>query len=614
VAVTRYTLPYVGTPAYYTGTGTSQLVPDVFPVAIAGHAYMLDIGSNRFARAFEARLRDSQDSTNIPGEAAINPQGLWRRSQVSWHKGSGQQYGDTAEGLDTRFYTSKNVDVWTKGQLSLLPTTDVKLSSSETNLQMVVAGDYVYVADGQQLKRSSDLSTWTNITGGPAAAITCLATDGYNVFVGYSGSGLKRTYTDVTTLATYISGSETYTNAAYVKGRVMASAGNDLANFTADVTTSHSHTSGLISEHPNEQFVYTGFAEGTAHIYVGGYVGGTSLIYRMAIKADGTSLDVPVQAGALPIGEQIESMFGYLGYVMIGTNKGVRVATSDANGDLVIGPTLETTDPVRCFTADGRFVWYGWTDFDGSSVTGLGRLDLSELVGVNEPAYASDLMASTTGDVRAVVNWNGKRLFTVAGAGVYYESTDLASEGYIDTGTWRWGIPDRKFVAFVDFRTEPLNGGITMSCNLDNAGYEALAPFGTQGATEKSFDGPETGFGEAAFKVTLTRDSTDATSGPVLTRWQVRAFPAPRRSELFSIPVLLHRKISRFGRDYYIDVMNELAYLRGLIDDARIVSYQEGYTSYRCVIENVEWTPIDAGEKPWEYDGTAVVTLRSLVA
>ena len=614
MAVTRYTLPYVGTPAYYTGTGTSQLVPDVFPVAIAGHAYMLDIGSNRFARAFEARLRDSQDSTNIPGEAAINPQGLWRRSQVSWHKGSGQQYGDTAEGLDTRFYTSKNVDVWTKGQLSLLPTTDVKLSSSETNLQMVVAGDYVYVADGQQLKRSSDLSTWTNITGGPAAAITCLATDGYNVFVGYSGSGLKRTYTDVTTLATYISGSETYTNAAYVKGRLMASAVNDLANFTADVTTSHSHTSGLISEHPNEQFVYTGFAEGTAHIYVGGYVGGTSLIYRMAIKADGTSLDVPTQAGALPIGEQIESMFGYLGYVMIGTNKGVRVATSDANGDLVIGPTLETTDPVRCFTADGRFVWYGWTDFDGSSVTGLGRLDLSELVGVNEPAYASDLMASTTGDVRAVVNWNGKRLFTVAGAGVYYESTDLASEGYIDTGTWRWGIPDRKFVAFVDFRTEPLNGGITMSCNLDNAGYEALAPFGTQGATEKSFDGPETGFGEAAFKVTLTRDSTDATSGPVLTRWQVRAFPAPRRSELFSIPVLLHRKISRFGRDYYIDVMNELAYLRGLIDDARIVSYQEGYTSYRCVIENVEWTPIDAGEKPWEYDGTAVVTLRSLVA
>ena len=614
MAVIGYTVPYIGTPAFYTGTGTSQLVPDVFPVAIAGHAYMLDIGSNRFARAFEARLRDSSDDSNVPGEAAINPQGLWRRSQVSWHKGSAQRYGDTAEGIDTRFYTSRNVDVWTKGRLSLLPTTDEKLSSVSTNLQMVVAGDYVYLADGNQLKRSTDLTTWTNITGGPAAAITCLATDGYNVFAGYSANGLYRTYTGVTTLAAYISGSETYTNAAYVKGRLMASHDNELHNFTQSVTTSHSHNSGIISEHPNDEFLYTGFAEGTAHIYAGGYVGGTSLIYRMEIKADGTALDVPVQAGALPIGEQIKSMFGYLGYVMIGTNKGVRVATSDANGDLVIGPTLETTGDVECFTADGRFVWYGWTDFDGSGITGLGRLDLSELVGVNEPAYASDLMAGVTGDVKAVVNWNDKRLFSVASEGVYYESTDLCAEGYVDTGTWRWGIPDRKFVAFVDFRCEPLNGEIVMSCNLDNAGFEALAPFETQGATENTFDGPETGFGEAGFKVTLTRDATDATSGPVLTRWQVRAFPAPARSELFSIPVLLHRKLSRFGRDYYFDVTNELAYLRGLIEDARIVSYQEGYDTYRCVIENVEWTPVDAGEKPWEYDGTAVVTLRSLVA
>ena len=387
MALIDFTTPYTGGPSFYTGTSSSSsLVPDVFPVALNGRPYMLDLASGRFARAFEARLRDSSDDSNIPGEAAINPQGLWRRSQVSWHKGTNQQYGDTAEGIDTRFYDSKNVDPWTRGQLSLLPATDEKLSSASTNLQMVVAGDYVYLADGNQLKRSSDLTTWVNITGGPAAAITCLATDGYNVFVGYSANGLKRTYTGVTTLATYISGSETYTNAAYVKGRLMVSHGGEIHNFTADVTTSHSHVTGIVAEHPNAQFVYTGFAEGTANIYVGGYVGGTSLIYRMEIKADGTALDVPVQAGALPIGEQIYSMFGYLGYVMIGTNKGVRVATSDANGDLVIGPTLETPEPVRCFTADGRFVWYGLTNFDGTS-GGLGRIDLSELVGVNEPAY-----------------------------------------------------------------------------------------------------------------------------------------------------------------------------------------------------------------------------------
>jgi len=609
-----YTTPYPGGPTYFTGTSApSDLVPDVFPVALNGRPYMLDLGSGRFARAFEARLRDSTDDSNIPGEAAINPQGLWRRSQTSWHKGTNQQYGDTAEGIDTRFYDSKNVDPWTRGQLSLLPTTDEKLSSAETNLHMVVAGDYVYVADGQQLKRSSDLSTWTHITGGPAAAITCLATDGYNVFVGYSGNGLQRTYTDVTTLATYISGSETYTNAAYVKGRLMVSHEGEIHNFTQDVTTSHSHTSGIVSEHPNEQFVYTGFAEGTAHIYVGGYVGGTSLIYRMEIKADGTALDVPVQAGALPIGEQIQSMFGYLGYVMIGTNKGVRVATSDSNGDLVIGPTLETPNPVRCFTADGRFVWYGLTSFDGTS-GGLGRIDLSELVGVNEPAYASDLMTDDTGDVKAVVNWDGKRLFTVSGAGVYYESTDLAASGYVDCGTWRWGIPDRKFAAFFDMRSEPLNGTLTFAHNFDNAGFTSLAPFDRTGATENILDGPTTAFGEARIKITFTRSSTDNTLGPVLTRWQVRAVPAPRRSELFSVPLLLHENLRMRNREYHVDVNNELFLIRDLVKDARIVTYQEGLDTYKVIVENVEWSPVDTTDADGTFNGTCVVTLRSLVA
>jgi len=614
MALITYTTPYTGGPSFYTGTSAvSELVPDVFPVALNGRPYMLDLASGRFARAFEARLRDSTDDSNIPGEAAINPQGLWRRSQTSWHKGTNQQYGDTAEGIDTRFYDSKNVDPWTRGQLSLLPTTDEKLSSSETNLQMVVAGDYVYVADGQQLKRSTDLATWVNITGGPAAAITCLATDGYNVFAGYSANGLYRTYTGATTLATYISGSETYTNAAYVKGRLMVSHEGEIHNFTADVTTSHSHTSGVISEHPNAEFVYTGFAEGTAHIYAGGYVGGTSLIYRMAIKADGTALDVPTQAGALPIGEQITSMFGYLGYVMIGTNKGVRVATSDANGDLVIGPTLETPNPVRCFTADGRFVWYGLTNFDGTS-GGLGRIDLSELVGVNEPAYASDLMVDDTDDVKAVVNWDGKRLFTISGAGVYYESTDLAASGYVDAGTWRWGIPDRKFAAFFDMRTEPLNGTLQFSHNFDNAGFENLAAFDRAGATENILDGPTEAFGEAQIKVTFTRSATDNTLGPVLTRWQVRAVPAPRRSELFSIPLMLHHKMRLKNKEFHVNVDEELFFIRDLVKDARIVTYQEGTDTYKVIVENVEWTPVDTSYPSTTFDGTCVVTLRSLVA
>ena len=608
IGLVDFTTPFVGGPTFYTGVGTSQLVPDVFPVAISGHPFMVDQKSGRFGRAFEARVRESVDQNNIPGEATINPQGLWRRAQVSWHKGSGQPYADTGESLDYRFSTSKNVDPWTKNELKLLPTTSEVLSSANTNLFMAVAGDRLYVADGQDLKYTTDLSSWTTVTSGAVAAdILSLTSDGFNVYIGYSGNGLYITDSGSSTIINYILGSENYTVQAYVKGRHMAAHGGEIHNFTG----SGSHSAGLLYTHPNSAFTFVGFAAGQQHIYAAGYAGRTSLIYRTAIKADGTSLDTPVQAGELPIGEIVSSIYGYLSYILIGTNKGVRLASSDTNGDLVIGPILETTTSVKCAVGDGRFVWYGWTNFDGTS-TGLGRLDLSELNGVNEPAYASDLMVTDQGAVNSVVNWNGTRVFSVSEAGLYKESTDLCAEGYVETGTWRWGIPDRKFLPRFDVRCLPLKGTITPSLNLDSAGYNDLTAVVTVGVTEKTVPGPQTGFSDSAIKITLARSGTNNTEGPTLTRWQARAYAAPIRARVFSIPIILHEKMNLQGREVYQDVKSELTFLENLVNDASIVSYQDAYDSYNVVVENVEWIPLDALDHGWEWEGTAVVTLKSI--
>jgi hypothetical protein len=604
----RFTTAYNGQASFYTGTGTSLLVPDLYPIAIAGHNYLVDQKSGRFGRAFEARVRESVDQNNIPGEATINPQGLWRRSQVSWHKGSGQPYADSGAPLDYRFDTSKNVDPWTKNELKLLPTTSEVLSSANTNLFMAVAGDRLYVADGQDLKYTTDLSSWTTVTTGAVAAdILSLTSDGFNVYIGYSGHGIHITDSGSSTITTYILGTENYTVQAYVKGRHMAAHGGEIHNFTA----SGSHTAGLLYNHPNSAFTFVGFAAGQQHIYAAGYAGRTSLIYRTAIKADGTSLDTPVQAGELPIGEVVSSIYGYLSYIIIGTNKGVRLASSDTNGDLVIGPILETTTSVKCAVGDGRFVWYGWTNFDGTS-TGLGRLDLSELNGVNEPAYASDLMVTDQGAVNSVVNWNGTRVFSVSEAGLYKESTDLCAEGYVETGTWRWGIPDRKFLPRFDVRCLPLKGTITPSLNLDSAGYNDLTAVVTVGVTEKTVPGPQTGFSDSSIKITLARSGTNNTEGPTMTRWQARAYAAPIRARVFSIPIILHEKMNLQGREVYQDVKSELTFLENLVNDASIVSYQDAYDSYNVVVENVEWIPLDALDHGWEWEGTAVVTLKSI--
>ena len=146
-----FTTAYAGGPGFYSGTGSTQLVPYVFPVALNGRPYQLDIKSNAFSRQFDDRVRSSVDQSTEPGEAAINTQGLWRRSQSSWHSGAGQEYSDTADSELFRFKNSKGVYVWDRGQCSLLPDTTLASASADSNLYMATASDRLDCADDQAL-------------------------------------------------------------------------------------------------------------------------------------------------------------------------------------------------------------------------------------------------------------------------------------------------------------------------------------------------------------------------------------------------------------------------------------------------------------------------------
>lgn len=605
-----FTTPYTGGPSYYTGKGSTSLVPDVFPIALAGHAYMVDVKSGRFGRAFEPRVRDSVDQSALPGEAAISPQGLWRRAQASWHKGSGQQYADTGDAQDYRFYTSKNVDPWTKGELKLLPTTSKVYNSSNANVRICVADDRLYLSDGQTLKYTTDLSSYTTVTGTPAATINGLTTDGFNVWISFSGNGIYKTDTSTSAAASYATGHE-WNQLQYVKGRLMAFGYTSTDSYKLWNITQSGNNPAVLYTHPNTKFNWVGAAGGQQHIYVGGYAGGISLIYRTQIKADGTSLDVPVQAAELPQGEIIHSLYGYLSYIVIGTSKGIRFCTSDTDGNLLVGPILETTTSVYAASGDGRYIWYGWSNFDGTS-TGLGRMDISELNGVNEPAYASDLMASTQGDVLGVANWQGGRVFSVSGQGLYAESSDLCATGYIEAGTYRWGVPDRKFLPRFDLRTLPLAGTVTPYLNHDSSGYTAQTAMQVAGTTDKTVPCEQVGFSDVAVKLVLARSASATTTGPTITRWQARAYAAPTRARVFSIPIILHNKLNVRGREYYQDVIDERTFLESLVQDSEVVSYQEGHDSFEVIVENVEWVPMEALNSGWEWQGTAIVTARSI--
>lgn len=608
-----FSFPFVNTPAFYTGTPLTGLVPDVFPVGIDGRPYMVDSRSGQFVRGFEPRVRDSVDQSTAPGEAAINPGGLWRRGQVSWHYGAGQRYADVAEAQDFRFFKSKGVDVWTKGQLSLLNATKVSLISAGTEQHMVVQDGRVYASFDTDVKYTTDpfavSPTWTDVTGEPGSGKKCISmtTNGDAIYFGFENDGIRKLEPTVSISAIsgtkFINTTDNYYMLGFAKGFLFGAHDHKLRNIAsngtpADVVTPY-----------DTAFRWVGVASGQGAAYAAGYGGKKSLVYKVTIKSDGT-LDTGVVALELPTGEVVSTISGYLGGILLGTNKGVRYCTADGNNNLTAGAIIPTTTDVKKFASEGRYSYFTWTNYDGVS-GGLGRLDLGTYIATNTPAHATDVMYNSTAAVTNVVIFDGKPVFMVSGVGVVVQDNgNLVTSGEIESGIYRWGIPDRKFVAKVDTRATPLDGSIASYMGLDGGDYALLGTWDADGSTENSFNGDDDHAIEARFKFVLTRQS--ATVGPTFTRWMARAYAAPFRSELFRVPVLLHSVLRVKNKDYFFDVRRELANLRSLILRPKIVTLQLEDETVSVVVEDMEWQPLDTVDTDWTWQGTAVVTMRSV--
>jgi len=614
-ALTRFKDAFRPATGFYTGTGATQLVPDIFPVAINGRPYMIDLKSREFTRQFDARVRDSVDQSTEPGEAALNPQGLWRRSQSSWHYGAGQQYSDTADAENYRFYSSKGVDPWTKGRLSLLSDTSNVYPTSGTNLYAVTADGRLYGTDGQSVKYTSDFVTVTTVTGTQASNLYSITSDGYNVFYSYANGDIDQTNAGLSTSSAYITGIEAGVM-AYVRGRLMVGGqGVDkrkIWNITTAAGSSANNPAALYT-HPNTNWQWVGFAAGQTHIYCAGYGGNTSIIYKTQIQPDGSALAIPTAAAELPQGEFVRSIYGYLGYIILGTDTGFRFCSSDTDGNLTVGPLVETGAAINSFAGIGKYVYFSWSNFDSTS-TGIGRMDISVFISPNQPAYASDLMATAQGTVQSIHEFQGKPLFTVSGVGVFKpHATNLVSSGYLRSGIYRWGVPDAKFIPKLDIRCLPLDGSITISVASDDGDFYDFATLSTEDTREKSFDGLEAKVFEAEIKVTLGR-SAGATTGPTLTRWMARAYAAPLRSQIFTVPIVMQHRLSLHGREYFQDVDRELAYLRDLVENPRVIIYQENTETHAVVVENVQFQIMQQvnAHQGHDFEGTAIVVMRSV--
>lgn len=574
---------------FYAGGGTSTLVPDRYHVAIAGRPYMLDTadGPGWFGEDIPVQ-RAQADTEADPSEATLNTEGLWRRTRLSWHLGGGQEYADRPESNPFRYASSSGVDPWTRYQLTLLGGTTRSLTSANTGLYLAVAAGRLYVIDGQIVRYTTDLVTWTAITGNPAATALSLATDGSTVYVAYGASGVYTIAAGAAAMTSYATG--TAGAVGYAKGRLLVLETSAASPRVYNVTASAAITTGnLLLTVPNGVFEPGQWvAEGPSAIYVAGFVGDVSRVWRTAVKNDATALDAPVVAGTLPDGQRVRSVQDYLGTVLlVGTDDHVFLMDYDNAGNLVTRGNFATGTTVYGFEPQGVTEGLGHVWYTRADAT-LGRMDLATNTSPDPagfvPANASDLVAALSGAVRSVVTFNGLRVFTVTGRGVYAETAAKVTSGVLDLGTIGFGIGDLKNVLFADIRHRPLTAGqsVLVEVAKDSGPWQTAGSSSEVGSVSATVALGQLLAESVRLRITLTGAVT-------VTMVTVRAVPAPKVGEIVRLNLLMFRDLSDItgAEAPHMDIPAEREYLANLRSARTAVTVQVGAETFSGVVDRL---------------------------
>jgi len=401
--------------------GIWQNTNESYDVALGGLPFFYAINDSRpYIRQTAPFRKEQFDNGAEPGEQSLT--GWWLRSQSSFHGGSGIKFYDPSAGetVAHRFTDSKGVNVWTKGQVTLLKdtaTTHYTTGPIQTNgkpFQIARSIEYggtngVLLWDEYDVDKIAEDGTVTHFVdyiAGTDSAVYAICDDGTNAYwvtnVVHSGSNKLHVYkkaltADSTVAETFMfrENGITVTNAVmeYIKDRIVMAANNKVYEFSSSATNL---TSALYT-HSDTDIVFSSITASGPAIYVAGYSGTQSSIFKFTLSTAGVmpTLTSAITAAEMPVGEIIHKIYYYLGYMMIGTNKGIRAATvSDQDGSIGYGPLIvETTQPCYDFAARDHYIWCA-TGVDGAP--GVIRIDLSNEIEPLRFAYANDLYVSGT--------------------------------------------------------------------------------------------------------------------------------------------------------------------------------------------------------------------------
>ena len=628
---------------FYSGIGTLSEVGSKYQIALGGHGYILE--PSECKREFLTQLRPSfSDASNQPGEHLLNPESAWRRSTDAYLQGAGQLYfDDESNSFDPgssrlRFRSSLGMNVWDNRELKLLPTTHVaKAAASGSSRCQAVSGVdpalgvYLLHDDGTTKKVTMSVNadaaspTFTDCTGLSGNKLWWITTDGINVYVVDGVAGATKIYKALmpgTVFAALTGVASTYVGCAYANGRLFAWK-SDGSIGEVDVAGTYTN----LYTHPlGTNFAWQNVVAAPNAAYLLGTAGQASMIYRTDVTDATGALSKPVLAGSVD-GEKV--LAGHFqggtiafGFAVQGGSMGqIRVAQIAANGGLVMGPGIVSDylpSPVYATDAFGEFVYFGWSNYDGSN-TGQGRIDLFTATdqGGTVFAYASDLMYPGQGVVRSCLQYNQLRMFTVDGVGLVCEehpASTVPISGTLQTGRIRFGMLDLKQFANLDAFWDALPAGTSVAIDaaFDDGGNVNVFTNDTDGSMGPGGRvGLPTGRHEwVELTITLTGTCGADHITPVLRWWLLRAVPVTSSAERIIDAIILRDVVNNRGNDVTgidIDytVEAELEYLRGLATTKEVITRQIGDTSEDVYVVNVTEQP-----DRWSWDNS---TLEGLV-
>ena len=631
-----------------------------YDVAIGGMPFIYAISDNRpYIRQTAPFRKEQFDNQTEPGEQSLT--GWWIRSQMSFHGGDGITFFDPAQAASNtpaqyRFADSQGVNVFEQGQVTLLKS----VVNTHVTTGEITGTDHQHVNqhvrsiqwsntngvllhdefDVDKISANGTVTHYIDYTGGTDEKVYAICDDGVNAYwvtnkvQGGSNkihmfkkplTGSSASTADETLMFT-ATGVIVYATMEFIKDRIVLCINNSVY----EVSTVASALPTPVYTNPNTNYHYTSVAASGPAIYTAGHSGIYSTIQKYTLNTSGVmpTLTSAVVAAELPAGEIVEKLYYYLGYMMIGTNKGIRVATvNDQDGSINYGPLIvETTQPVYDFAGRDRFVWAasGIGALDG----GLIRLDLGTEVEPLRFAYANDLQIQQTTEHYttgvAFLGTTNRLAFSTArkvtDGAIYLESaTELVTNGYLTTGYIRYNTLEPKNFKRLIARGDYEFGSMTLeTVTADGTEYDVVAYSASVPPVEVTTSNPQEAQEYLAYKFLLFRDGTDASKGPIMKGYQAKAYIATPRQRIIKFPVYCYDvETDKYNvmTGYDGRAFDRITQLESVEQNGDVVTWQDLTTgeSRQALIEQVSFTRLTPPDRGFNgYGGIIDITIRTV--